>query len=88
MVLINKRHVNIPAISLAYAFLRGILNKLNFCRLKRKKVMAVNEKETRKENIQQQPDRGKEDSRPATPKPPQKKDPNAKPVSDEEKEKK
>lgn len=50
--------------------------------------MTAKEKNTRKENIQQQPDKSKDDSRPETPKPPQRKDPNAEPTSDKEEEKK
>lgn len=63
-------------------------NKVRGEGLIEKKRMAANEKNTRKENIQQQPDKSKDDPRPETPKPPQKKDPNAEPTSDkEEKEK-
>lgn len=63
-------------------------NKVRAEGLIEKKRMAANEKNTRKENIQQQPDKSKNDPRPETPKPPQKKDPNAEPVSDKDEEKK
>ena len=49
--------------------------------------MAGKEKDTPKENIQQQDDQVNDSKQPATPVPPQRKNPNAKPTSDKEEEK-
>lgn len=66
----------------------NVSNKVEPERFIEKKRMAAKDKSTPKENIQQQPDKSKDDSRPETPKPPQKKDPNAEPTSDKEEDKK
>ncbi|WP_017732770.1 hypothetical protein [Nafulsella turpanensis] len=49
--------------------------------------METNDKNDRRENIQQQPDKDKESKKPETPVPPQRKDPQAKPTSDGRREK-
>lgn len=46
--------------------------------------MTAKEKNTPKESIQQQDEHVNDKQQPATPNPPQRKDPNAKPVSDKE----